>query len=185
MRARQKRIKPAVIPPERSQQLAEYIRLHAPPYPFARCPSRQATLFAADAASTESLRCILEEGASPRAVLTRFWLREHPDIRELFSTTTRRSESREGKEDEGESEGELLSASGSRDSEKREEGNFCVDSNGFLVVQAVLQKYDMHPCKSRDHAIGEFINRWRTTFLEGMRPKYLPSGWTAEDGILL
>ncbi|EKG06057.1 hypothetical protein TCSYLVIO_002860 [Trypanosoma cruzi] len=170
----EKPAKPSVMPPGRARQLAAYMRLHAQRYPFAKCASERMALFTADAASKESVRCILEEGISPRVVLTRFWLREHPKLREMFSCTTRRSERHE---DGG--------SPGPQENGERLEENLFVDSHGFLIVQALLEKYDTDACKCRDHAIGEFIYRWRTAFLQGMRPRHLPSGWSAEDGILL
>ncbi|EKF38221.1 hypothetical protein MOQ_001573, partial [Trypanosoma cruzi marinkellei] len=171
--AKEKLAKPALMPPGRARQLATYIRLHAQRYPFAKCASEQMVLFSADAASKTSVRCILEEGISPRVVLTRFWLREHPKLREMFSCTTRRNERHE---DEG--------LPGPQENGERLEENLFVDSHGFLIVQALLEKYDTNACKCRDHAIGEFIHRWRTAFLQGMQPRHLPSGWSAEDGIL-
>ncbi|RNF07326.1 exonuclease 3-5 domain containing 2 [Trypanosoma rangeli] len=171
---KQTSVKPSAIPPERLRQLSAYIRQHAERYPFARCAAEQVALFTADAASEASVRCILEEGVSPRVVLTRFWLREHPKVRELFGPMTRRGEHRDD-----------ASLPKPLEHGEKEEDNFAVDSHGFLVVQAVLQKYEEHDCKGRDHAVGEFIYRWRTAFLRGMQPRHLPSGWSAEDGILL
>ncbi|ESL07711.1 hypothetical protein TRSC58_04596 [Trypanosoma rangeli SC58] len=171
---KQASVKSSAIPPERLRQLSAYIRQHAERYPFAKCAAEQVALFTADAASEASVRCILEEGVSPRVVLTRFWLREHPKVRKLFSPMTRRSEHRD------DARLPKLLKHG-----EKEEDNFVVDSHGFLVVQAVLEKYEEHDCKCRDHAVGEFIYRWRTAFLRGMQPRHLPSGWSAEDGILL
>ncbi|KEG07041.1 exonuclease 3-5 domain containing 2, partial [Trypanosoma grayi] len=127
-----------------------------------------------DAACPASVTCILEEGVSARAVLTRFWLHKHPEVRDLFGCTTRKSE-RRGDD----------SLPGWREGGDKSEENFFVDSHGFLVVQALLQKYDGHASRGRDHAVGEFIHRWRTAFLRGLQPRHLPEGWCAEDGILL
>ncbi|ORC84509.1 uncharacterized protein TM35_000441650 [Trypanosoma theileri] len=164
----------AKIPPSRVEQLASYIRLHAPLYPFTKNTKEQEELFLIDAASPESVKYILESGKSPRAVLTRFWLRQHPEVRDMFCNTTRKGASLE----------DNLSLESQEDEGMKEE-NLSVDCHGFLVVQAVLQKYMGHPDKTQDHAVGEFIYRWRMSFVRGMNPKYLPSGWCPEDGILL
>lgn len=61
-----------------------------------------------------------------------------------------------------------------------------VDSHAFLVVQLLLKKYGAAEgsSKTAEHAVGQFIYRWRSSFVDGVQPQDLPRGWMPEDGIL-
>lgn len=60
-----------------------------------------------------------------------------------------------------------------------------LDTHGFFVVRTILNKYHGHESQTLDHAIGDFIYRWRRLFLSTMKPRFLPAGWNAEDGIIM
>lgn len=92
-----------------------------------------------------------------RATLTDFWFRENPHLIACIPRTVRAEEKAETP---------------------------LVDSHGFFVVRMLMEKYANHPSKNGEHAVGQFIYRWRRAFLDRMQPKHLPSGWLAEDGIL-
>ncbi|CBZ29329.1 conserved hypothetical protein [Leishmania mexicana MHOM/GT/2001/U1103] len=134
----------------------------------------------------------VQQGNSSRSVLTRYWVGEHSELLALLHTLTRAEERlrQPASSDEmRESNGSLSQRSSppadmTADSEVSEVPY--VDSHAFLVIRLLLEKYSYAPslAKTGDHAVGQFIFRWRSSFLEGMHPQHLPRGWTPEDGIL-
>ncbi|KAG5471821.1 hypothetical protein LSCM4_03378 [Leishmania orientalis] len=129
---------------------------------------------------------------SSRSVLTRYWVGEHPELLTLLPALTRAEERLRQSVDNGkvrESHGGIVlrnspSADSAADCEALEVPY--VDSHAFLVVRLLLEKYSYvsSRAKTGEHAVGQFIFRWRSSFVEGMHPQHLPRGWTPEDGIL-
>ncbi|KPA74501.1 hypothetical protein ABB37_09164 [Leptomonas pyrrhocoris] len=131
-------------------------------------------------------------GNTSRGVLARYWLNAHPELVSTLPTVTRLEERQrdhssrvatERAEDDADG-----SSSPSADSpmDNDSSGVPYVDSHAFLVVQMLLKKYEgvEHCQKTAEHAVGQFIYRWRSSFVEGMKPQHLPHGWVPEDGIL-
>ncbi|GET91274.1 hypothetical protein, conserved [Leishmania tarentolae] len=135
----------------------------------------------------------VQQGNSSRSVLTRYWVGEHPELLELCPTLTRAEErlrqpasSDEMREwDDDVAQQSSPSVDMTADNEVPEVPY--VDSHAFLVIRLLLEKYANASSHSKtgDHAVGQFIFRWRSSFVEGMRPQHLPRGWHPQDGILL
>lgn len=149
---------------ERLNELREYLDSNAYNYPFPFSNSSEYRLV--EPSSPEGVKCILQDGGSFQYILRKFWVMKHPEI--LDETPRRTREEKENSE-----KGELP----------------MVESHGFLVTRELLLKYTSqgNPTvgKNEEHAIGQFIYRWRSIFLTKLSPKFLPLGWVAEDGILL
>ncbi|CAM42724.2 conserved hypothetical protein [Leishmania braziliensis MHOM/BR/75/M2904] len=134
----------------------------------------------------------MQQGNSSRSVLTRYWLDTHSELLTMLPTLTRAEErplqpvdrGEVRKLDSGLTQRNSPSADIAADSEAW--GMPYVDSHAFLVVRLLLEKYSDSSlyAKTGDHAVGQFIFRWRSSFVEGMHPQHLPCGWTPEDGIL-
>lgn len=180
------------------------------------CFDHQESVFGADgsgAASAAGVRLILSgrtevsladvpggedasgvpQGNSSRGVLTRYWLREHPELLALLPTVTRAEERLRQPTRDDAVVGNANDAGTEQSSPAPESVTEAeawdapyVDSHAFLVVRLLMEKYAGEPgCgKTAEHAVGQFIYRWRTGFVEGMQPKHLPRGWVPEDGIL-
>lgn len=175
-----------VIPDEKLALMRAAVDTHAPRYYFYSSDNASAAAAAALASepsfpsSPEGVRWILvgdaqatsqgggdddddsREDRSPgaarlRRTLADYWLRVNPHLTAYIPRTVR---------DEGKSEAPL------------------VDSHGFFVVRMLMEKYAGCSAKNGEHAVGQFIYRWRRTFLDKMQPQHLPNGWLAEDGIL-
>lgn len=126
---------------------------------------------------------------SSRGVLSRYWFATHPQLLATLPTVTRQEERQRdagGKEEDD-------AGAGSGGSEAAEAATECdasgvpyVDSHAFVVLQMLLRKYEEaeRGTKTAEHAVGQFIYRWRACFVEGMQPQHLPRGWVPEDGIL-
>ncbi|KPI85071.1 hypothetical protein ABL78_5876 [Leptomonas seymouri] len=127
-----------------------------------------------------------------RGVLTRYWVNMHPELVTSLPTVTRAEERQRGlisegakEKPEGDTEGSDTPPADSPMDSSSSEVPY-VDSHAFLVVQLLLKKYEGadHCQKAAEHAVGQFIYRWRSSFVEGMKPQHLPCGWVPEDGIL-
>eukprot|EP00796_Vickermania_ingenoplastis_P001683 gene1683-1045_t len=150
-----------VLPEERFDELQQYLEENAYTYPF--CSWHQDC--APTASSPEGVESILQDGtAMYQDVLRRYWLECHPEILSEIPSTTRAEK-----------------VNGSRELP-------AFESHGFFVVRALLKKYGPYgnsvAGKNREHAVGQFIYRWRKFFLAQLKPEHLPEGWVAEDGIL-
>lgn len=154
---RKNNAQPTSLPSERFIELKEYMEKHAYTYPF--CKGEQKI------SSPEGVSLLLLNGkVSHQEVLRLFWLEKHPEIVDEIPPRTR--------------------------TEKDETDNNLpvFEGHGFLVVRGLLKKYsdqgNWKVGKRGEHAVGQFIFRWRNVFLKHMEPKYLPDGWVPEDGIL-
>jgi hypothetical protein len=61
------------------------------------------------------------------------------------------------------------------------------DSHPAFVVRTLMAKFPVagdHLGRTPDHAVGDFIYRWRKLFVEKLRPRFLPLGWDPKEGIL-
>ncbi|KAG5471490.1 hypothetical protein LSCM1_01582 [Leishmania martiniquensis] len=134
----------------------------------------------------------VQYGNSSRSVLTRYWVSKHPELLTLLPALTRAEERLRQVVDSGEVReadgGVALRNSPPADSAADNEVSEVphVDSHAFLVVRLLLEKYFYvsSPAKTGEHAVGQFIFRWRSRFVEHMQPQHLPRGWTPGDGIL-
>ncbi|CAG9579451.1 conserved hypothetical protein [Leishmania major strain Friedlin] len=134
----------------------------------------------------------VQQGNSIRSVLTRYWVGEHSELLTLVPTLTRAEERlrRPASSDEMKESNSSPAQRSSPPADMRADSEVSevpyVDSHAFLVVRLLLEKYSdaSSGAKTGDHAVGQFIFRWRSSFVEGMHPQHLPRGWTPEDGIL-
>jgi hypothetical protein len=134
--------------------------------------------------------CCVSSDPSPRSnssrgVLTRYWAKMHPELVAMLPTVTRAEERQRGQWVGDETEDSGSPSAGSPMDNETTEVPY-VDSHAFLVLQLLLKKYEGRgpSAKTAENAVGQFIFRWRSSFVEGMKPQHLPRGWTPEDGIL-
>ncbi|KAG5497712.1 hypothetical protein JKF63_03978 [Porcisia hertigi] len=214
-----------ILPEERRNMMADYLRRHASAYPFflrqheeGSCQdgwALQNTVFHAESdgvASAQGVHFILtgvaevpgtaryvcednagvKQSNSSRSVLTRYWLGEHPELLALLPTLTRAEERLRQPVDGSdviESDGGVAQRSSTPVLKEADPGALeapYVDSHAFQVVRLLLEKYTYasSSAKTGEHAVGQFILRWRSSFVRGMQPRHLPHGWVPEDGIL-
>lgn len=150
-----------VLPDERLEELTTFIESNAYTYPFCEWKACNTK-----ASSFEGASIIIGERGDYQGVLRLFLVREYPDlVAELPSRT------RSGKQDS--SINSDLPA---------------MESHGFFVIRSLFKKYSSQFSKNSEkgfqHAVGQFIYRWRTVFIGKLNPQFLPEGWVAEDGIL-
>lgn len=190
-----------MLPEARRCQIAAYVDEHAPKYPFfhpmtSSLAEQQAVFATHGASSAQGVAFILGGDGfetSFRAVLTRWWVEQHPELLEILPSTTRAEEHAEKQLEEAWQSAQP-SAEDNDGAEESVGGVPFIDSHGFLVVKLLLQKYrgdalpqwarGPAPSKNADHAIGQFIYRWRRAFVDQMKPEHLPRGWVPEDGII-
>lgn len=179
-----------IIPEAKVHAMREYLDENAPRYPLTGADVEQWASEKGSASSPAGVRVILPLGR-PRAgiqrqplgkddgnnngeerdgtgggrsetthvrrLLTEYWLRENPHIRAFIPRTVH--------------------------NEADEEAPM-VDSHAFLIVRLLMEKYAGSSGRNGEHAVGQFIYRWRRLFLDKIRPQHLPKWWVAEDGIL-
>ncbi|KAK7201545.1 3'-5' exonuclease [Novymonas esmeraldas] len=203
-----------ILPESRRAMMAHFLQTHASVYPFFTTDGAeesqrhgwrlQEAVFSDDAdggvASAQGVRFILtgsekvQDGAgaaqvnTSRGVLTRYWVGEHPELLAVLPAVTRVEERLRQPAGGGCAEGPDVSAASADDGPGDEESGEVpyVDSHAFIVIRLLLEKYtDAAPgSKTGEHAVGQFIYRWRSGFVAGMQPQHLPRGWVPEDGIL-
>lgn len=152
-------------------------------------------------AAVESVRegCVCDASlASPwrgnvsRGVLTRHWVLTHSELAATLPAVTRmeeRQRERDSRDATEKAENDTEDF-GSPSADTPVDGDAVempfADSHAFLVVQLLLKKYGAAEgsSKTAEHAVGQFIYRWRSSFVDSVQPQDLPRGWMPEDGIL-